>query len=170
MKSRIIRKSEKATGEEIELLKQKGLLKPVEEELGFLKCPRCGKTIDYVRKDIRKNGDIEHIYYYAIHYNGTMSNGRPILEQHYLGALRYYYVEKFHNLGLRGYVSEHREILYLKELLDKLLDNKNEERLTSTDLIEIISKINMKFDKIIFNGDDKEKLRTQLEYLIEKLK
>jgi len=129
-----------------------------------------GKTINYVRKDIRKNGDIEHIYYYAIHYKGTMSNGRPILEQHYLGALRYDYVEKFHKIGLRGYVNEHREIIYLKELLDKLLDPKNEERLTSGDLIEIISKIYTNFDKINFNAEDKDKLRTQLEYLIEKLK
>ena len=163
------RKSEKVTEEEIELLKKRGLVKPA-EELGFLKCPRCGNLIDYVRKDIRKNGDIEHVYYYAIHYKGVKSNGRPILEQHYLGALRYYYVEMFHNIGLRGYVDKRREVNYLKELLNKLLEDKNEERLTSTDLIEIISKINMNFNKIIFNEGDKEKLRIQLESLLEKLK
>jgi len=41
MKSRATRKSQKVSGEEIELLKQKGILKPA-NELGFLKCPRCG--------------------------------------------------------------------------------------------------------------------------------
>ena len=167
--SKRVSKGGKASEEEVELLRQEGLIKSAKSELhGIDICPRegCGLPIDYVRKDIREGKDGVHIYYYAVHYMGTDGHGRPKLIQHYLGALQYDYVERVHKLGLRGYVDAERENNYLKELLDRLV---SEGKMSVYDIIYILDKIEQNLDKVILDEDDKAELLMKLKEMIEKV-
>jgi len=167
-KSKKVSKSGRADEKDIELLRKEGLLKEVKRELnGIDICPRCGLEIDYVRKDIREGKDGVHVYYYAIHYLGTDGRGKPKLLQHYLGALQYDYVERFHYMGLKGYVDSERDNTYLKELVDRLIVS---GKLSAYDVIEILSKIEANLDKVVIDEDDKTELLMKLEEMMEKVK
>jgi len=72
-------------------------------------CPRCG-DLGYIER--RRRG--EHVYIYIIHRDGKR------VHKCYLGAERYDYVERFHEIGLAGMHDEERFWRYAEELVSKL--------------------------------------------------
>jgi len=82
-------------------------------------CPRCGREVSYVERQVKGS----QTYFYAVHYMGYERVGLKIkkkVKKCYLGPREYEYVEKLHNLGLAGLVDRERFRRYLKELLDSM--------------------------------------------------
>ena len=89
-------------------------------------CPRCSDPISYLHKEIRysidKHGnEKQHIYYYAVHYQGYDKNTKKVqLRRCYLGSDAYDYVERFNNLNLAGAIKQDRYKEYLQQLANRV--------------------------------------------------
>jgi len=75
-------------------------------------CPRCG-GLGYLERR-RKGEQGEHVYIYVVHREGKK------VHKCYLGAEKYDYVERFHDIGLAGMHDEKRFWRYAEELVSKL--------------------------------------------------
>ena len=82
------------------------------EESKKILCPRCG-GLGYLER--RRRGEHgEHVYIYVVHREGKK------VRKCYLGAEKYDYVERFHEIGLAGMHDEKRFWRYAEELVSKL--------------------------------------------------
>jgi hypothetical protein len=82
------------------------------EESKKVLCPRCG-GLGYLERR-RRGGHGEHVYIYVVHREGKK------VHKCYLGAEKYDYVERFHDIGLAGMHDEKRFWRYAEELVSKL--------------------------------------------------
>ena len=167
------RKNKRINKEEMEMLAKENLIKKNEQK-GIYICPReingkvCGKEIDYIRKDV-KNG---HVYFYAVHYLGTDGKGHAKLEQHYLGALKYDYVERLNKMGLHGLVDEggsvdvKRDSKYLEELMKRMV---SEKEMTMNDIEKMLDAIENAMKFVVIDEEDIAKMREKMQKIMEKV-
>jgi hypothetical protein len=130
--------------------------KPKESEEEEKKCPVCNQPYSYIEKRIREGKYSTGVYYYAVHTKG-LPEGKKV-KKCYLGSGAYYYVEKFQDLDLSGYIDEERYLRYAINILDKLNGEelqKLDGKLVMNFVLNIISKLDKESVTKIFQASAK---------------